>query len=239
MRTGPRYEKPLRPGSPALGPGSPVHHCEPPARHASISARRSGTLVGRSSFLAQLSGALARQPIMALWYSGPSLYTQALHSSPLARHSKHPGPALRPSGVALLRSCNPARRRSSPALWRSGPALWHSGSGTPTHRPALPQALEDKPKYKKPPPQRAPYGIGAGPKMRPFSGPKNGPQKAKVHSGPSPFVAPFWVQKTDAKKGSFSCGTCGSREWLSVFFNCQQVLLEPPAWTRQSQRATD
>ena len=161
--------------------------------------------------------------LQALWHGNPSWHSgtlarhsthKPLHSSPLARHSKHPGLALRPSGVALRRSCNPARRRSSPALWRSGPALRHSGSGTPTHRPALPQALEDKPKYKKPPPKGAPYGIGAGPKMRPFSGPKNRPQKAKVHSGPSPFVAPFWVQKTDAKRGPFSCGTCGPRGWL-------------------------
>ena len=179
MRTGPKYEKPLRPGTPALRPGSPVHHCGPPARHTSISARRSNTLVGRSSILAQCSGALARQPIMALWYSGPSLYTQALHSSPLARHSKHPGPALRPCGVALRRSCNPARRRSSPALWRSGPALRHSGSGTPPHRPARPQALEDKPKYKKPPPPKGALWNRGGPKNASIFWTQNGATKGE------------------------------------------------------------
>ena len=37
--------------------------------------------------------------------------------------------------------------------------------------------------------------------LRPFSGPKTGPQKAKVHYAPSPFVAHFWVQKMDAFLG--------------------------------------
>ena len=58
--------------------------------------------------------------------------------------------------------------------------------------------------------------------MSPFSGPKTGPQKVKVHSGPSPFVAPFWGQKTDAKKGPFSWSTCGLGYCLRLF--------HPPAY---------
>ena len=139
MRTGPRYEKPLRPGSPALGPGSPVHHCEPPARHASISARRSGTLVGRSSSLAQFSGALARRPIMALWYSGPSLYTQALAlqpSGPTLKASWAGTPAVWGGSPALLQSSTQALQPSTLALWPSTLALRVRHSHTPAGTPA-------------------------------------------------------------------------------------------------------